>query len=1108
MISQNPQESQQQPQLHHKRSFGEKRKRDVAMISPERQCGVLPPLPPLSTLAGNLPDMPWSRNKANNGVLGLSETPATGTASAMPNINQMPGQQYRQESPQAQRRSLYPSSLSLNASLSTSTLPIPSTYSECTPDRRAAKMLRRESPPQKPLDVPNFLDTIQSLSSSSSLSGGLGVLTRSRRRAMERRAGMGVSKASSALHAAMSRNKSAPSMTLYPPADLSQAFPGIPPPIPNNINSAASTSSGNSSADSGSNNHILSRSIASSGNLRIAFRDNPEAATSVTSGDSPSANSSKPPGKMPNLGLGSQPSSPGSAILSKPRARSYNYDRFIPVRTADLMAEYYTLDMARQNSGSLGTPSLRSHLRKNTASASIAPNGNRSGISDSQREDANRTYNALLRSELLNDHTVVDEVSKAELLPPTTPTKPSSTNSGVTGSGINLNCDGSLLSSPGTSTEPTASANISTPTTVRKKSLFQFRTPTSESRRKKVPILTPQFYPMPPPQSPTRQASSPTRASILNNSKSASDLTTRQLTTSTVATTNTDNTTTELNAQTRKSHTTKPTDSDESLAARTRSISMSSSSSLSQTSFANPINSAAAITTNSSNNNNCSSSSSSSGIGGFRFKSPLKKVTQKLLTPKKSSWTVPSAPTMVLDAPEIVNDFYLNVLDWSQSTNVLAVALYDTVYLWEPETKLTRKLCTLDQASVFGNSLVNTANSAGNDNWITSIKWIPKGNLLALGTKTGNLELWDTSVGKKVKEIIGGSTSNSSTGNGARNDGCGHHKRIACMSWFSNDVLSTGSRDKTIFNQDLRLSKSLIAKYEGHTQEVCGLSWNPDINLLASGSNDNLVKIWDRRFHVMAKKNSKSFLLGQQCHYNNNGANINQSSTSSSSSSSSLFTFSDHQAAVKALAWSPRQRGVLATGGGATDQHIRFWNAQTGNLLRAFDVKSQVCNIAWSVDGTQLVTTHGYTDNLVMVWKYNTMQPLARLKGHRERVLYMAASPDGQTVVTGSADETLRFWNVFPKPVATQFGSGGSGSIIGGGSPVGGRGLRSRSSNRSVLGLNTNGGSTTTGAGNSGGGVLERKSSNFFGQSDNSLTQLISDHTLDTFMLGQNAQIR
>lgn len=40
--------------------------------------------------------------------------------------------------------------------------------------------------------------------------------------------------------------------------------------------------------------------------------------------------------------------------------------------------------------------------------------------------------------------------------------------------------------------------------------------------------------------------------------------------------------------------------------------------------------------------------------------------------------------------------------------------------------------------------------------------------------------------------------------------------------------------------------------------------------------------------------------------------------------------------------------------------------------------------------------------------------PQATLTGHSLRVLYLAASPDGQTIVTGAGDETLRFWNVFP----------------------------------------------------------------------------------------------
>lgn len=39
---------------------------------------------------------------------------------------------------------------------------------------------------------------------------------------------------------------------------------------------------------------------------------------------------------------------------------------------------------------------------------------------------------------------------------------------------------------------------------------------------------------------------------------------------------------------------------------------------------------------------------------------------------------------------------------------------------------------------------------------------------------------------------------------------------------------------------------------------------------------------------------------------------------------------------------------------------------------------------------------------------------LSTLSGHSYRVLYMSLSPDGENIVTGSGDETLRFWKLFP----------------------------------------------------------------------------------------------
>ena len=47
---------------------------------------------------------------------------------------------------------------------------------------------------------------------------------------------------------------------------------------------------------------------------------------------------------------------------------------------------------------------------------------------------------------------------------------------------------------------------------------------------------------------------------------------------------------------------------------------------------------------------------------------------------------------------------------------------------------------------------------------------------------------------------------------------------------------------------------------------------------------------------------------------------------------------------------------------------------------------------------------------------------VASLTGHTNRVLYLAMSPDGETIVTGAGDETLRFWNAFPKKEKNERG--------------------------------------------------------------------------------------
>ncbi|BGP16975.1 hypothetical protein JCM10213_007421 [Rhodosporidiobolus nylandii] len=329
--------------------------------------------------------------------------------------------------------------------------------------------------------------------------------------------------------------------------------------------------------------------------------------------------------------------------------------------------------------------------------------------------------------------------------------------------------------------------------------------------------------------------------------------------------------------------------------------------------------------------------------------SPVRHESQKLLlSPRKAIRQVSRVPFKVLDAPELADDYYLNLVDWS-SSNVLGVGLGSSVYTWSAQTSEVKKLCDLAEADP--------------PDSITSIAWVQRGTQVAVGTKNGMIQIWDANTGRFIRKMSG------------------HTARVGALAW-NDHVLTSGSHDRLICHRDVRIKDHWTHKLAVHRQEVCGLKWSDD-GQLASGGNDNKLFVFDK--------------MNEQ----------------------PLHRFTEHVAAVKAIAWNPHQHGILASGGGTADQKLRFWNTLTGNLLQEVDTGSQVCNMLFSRNSNELVTTHGFSagqaQNQVVIWKYPSMQQVAQLTGHTFRVLYLAASPDGQTIVTGAGDETLRFWSAFPK---------------------------------------------------------------------------------------------
>jgi len=310
---------------------------------------------------------------------------------------------------------------------------------------------------------------------------------------------------------------------------------------------------------------------------------------------------------------------------------------------------------------------------------------------------------------------------------------------------------------------------------------------------------------------------------------------------------------------------------------------------------------------------------------------------------KKSNRHIPTAPERVLDAPELVDDYYLNLLDWGANNN-LAIALNKTVYIWNAASGDINELCSNPEA----------------DNIVTSVQWMADGSQLAIGNNKNEIQIWDVATTKKQRTLRG------------------HQGRVSALAW--NDyMLASASRDCSIIQHDVRVSQHIIKTLYGHESEICGLKWSLDGTQLASGGNDNLCCIWD----------------------------------ASSAADTPRFKLTDACAAVKALAWCPFQRNVLATGAGTADRNIRFYNTLTGTLMNSIDTKSQVCGLMWSKTEKELLSAHGFSQNQLTLWKFPTMVKVAELTGHSSRILHMSMSPDSSTVCTAAADETLRFWKVW-----------------------------------------------------------------------------------------------
>ncbi len=211
----------------------------------------------------------------------------------------------------------------------------------------------------------------------------------------------------------------------------------------------------------------------------------------------------------------------------------------------------------------------------------------------------------------------------------------------------------------------------------------------------------------------------------------------------------------------------------------------------------------------------------------------------------------------------------------------------------------------------------------------------------------------------------------------------------------NQEILATGSNDQTIKLWNLaplwqnnsekppETETLLTATLRGHTDRVRTLAISSDGLTLASGGNDRTIKIWD-----LSPKNARSNYLKS--------------------------TLTEHTGAIYALAFLPNQNILIS---GSSDWTIKIWDLNTNQVIKTLEGhQGSIRALAVSGDGHTLVS--GSTDGTVKVWDLRTRRLQHTLIGHTDLVRTVAISPDGQIIASGSWDKTIKLWALSTQKIA------------------------------------------------------------------------------------------